>query len=595
MMVTMRWNGFFLQTFVRVVLVTVAMHAVTARIYAVENPATSRPVDGADLATSKSPDELDDDNEDTPAGDDDEATDDLLDMDLDQLTQADVVVSAAGEMLNTEVSTVARQEVTIARTPAAVYVVTQDMIRRSGARNVMEVLRRVPGLHVARINANSWAISIRGFNGAYTDKLLVQIDGRAIYTPLFSGTFWEMQLVPLKDVERIEVVRGPGSSVWGANAVNGVINIVTKDTADTVGAYAEFGGGSEHRSFSHGRVGGRLGENATYRVYGTHMDDDQGLILLPGHRDARHGGQGGFRVDWRPWQGDQLTLQGDFGGLVFETSPSVPEVSMGNFLTRWTRQVDCNTDWTVQTYYDYSDTNFTPASTIVERVGQTVFDVDVQRRARRGRHDIVSGVGYRNYGTYVRTQPGQALDYIPDADTFDIISYFGQDTITLREDRLYLTMGCKFEHTDFAGFNFQPSIKLACTPDERTSIWGSVSRSVRTPSVMNRDLLLLSPLGGGAFLRLAGNPAIDQEQAMTYELGMRRQATDRFYWDLAAYFSRYDDLTRAVGTGISLPFFDATFLNSGAADTYGFEWWGTYELADWQRLRGFLFVLSHRV
>ncbi|MCA9259784.1 MAG: TonB-dependent receptor, partial [Planctomycetales bacterium] len=507
---------------------------------------------------------------------------DLLDMDIEQLSRTSV--GTQGEsILDDVVSTVSRTDTSVRHTPSAVYVVTQDMIKRSGARNVMEVLRTVPGLHVARINAHTWAISIRGFNGGYTDKLLVQIDGRAIYTAVFSGTFWELQLIPLKDIDRIEVVRGPGATAWGANAVNGVINIVTKDSADTVGLYAEAGGGSEHRSFSHGRAGGTLGNRATYRVYGTHVEDDAGLDLGAGVNDARRGAQAGFRMDWRPSDCDVATLQGDFANIEYGDDT---ERLDGNFLARWSRQVDRDVDWMIQTYYSNNKGAFPPDSTLISSVGQNVFDLDAQRHTRHDRHDVVCGFGFRSYETYLHTLPGQTVDLTPDSRAFDTISYFAQDTLTLQDDLLFLTLGCRCEHNDFVGFVYQPAAKIAVTPEDHISLWGSVSRAMRTPAVTNRDITIQSPFGGGQTLRLNGSRTLRAEEAISYELGCRHQTTERFYSEVSVYFTRYNDLIRGAIIGFTPPFVDGTSLNSGTADTYGFEYWGTYESTDWQRWRG---------
>lgn len=515
--------------------------------------------------------------------------DDLLDKDLESLSQVDVVAkpTSSGEMLNTEVSTVARQDVSIAKTPAAVYVVTQEMIRRSGARNVMEVLRTVPGLHVARINASTWAISVRGLNNEYADKLLVQIDGRAVYTPVFGGVFWDQQLVPLRDIERIEVLRGPGGAVWGANAVNGVINIVTRSSDETTGVYAEAGGGSEHRSFSHGRVGGVLRDDATYRVYGMHAADDRGGSFVGVTDDSRTIGQGGFRVDWTPTLCDTVTVQGDYaGGRSHIGSPDDVDVSGANFLTRWTRELGGDASWSTQIYYDHQQQQSGPDTFLVDKIGVNTLDFDTQYNKAIGRHQIVIGAGYREYETYARTTPTQLVDFVPDSDRFDIISYFVQDTIELVEDHVHLTLGAKFEHNDFVGFVYQPSARVAITPDDRTSLWAAVSRSIRTPAVTTRDTVTLAPLGGGLFLNTVGNRGVDEEHGMTYELGLRRQASDKLYWDVACFFTRYEDLIRSTIVDPSTPVMTATLANLGSADAYGVESWMTYEAAPWCRLRG---------
>ncbi|MBN1589884.1 MAG: TonB-dependent receptor [Pirellulales bacterium] len=504
---------------------------------------------------------------------------DMLDMNLKQLSQ--VAVKSVSPSMGMEVSTVSRTDSTVARSPTAVYVITNEMIRRSGARNIPEILRLAPGVQVAQVTKTSWAISIRGFNARYANKLLVQIDGRAIYTPSFSGVFWDQEQVLLEDIERIEVIRGPGATVWGANAVNGVVNIVTKEAAGTRGLYAESGGGNEHRSFNSARVGGRQGD-LNWRVYGMQVDDGPGYTTLPeGAWDAMQFGQGGFRMDWTPNRCDTLTLQGDFYGgnqtLRQQTITSYvlePEsIRSTNFLGRWTRKLSDDTDWSAQIYYDNMYRWAAPLAS--RRLNQNTFDFDYQYHTKLGsRHDVICGFGYRNYDMLVDIQ-GSSFSLIPPRDSFDIISYFVQDTIELHPDFLFLTAGIKLEHNDFTNFEYQPSIRLLWTPDERTSIWGAISRAVRTPSMADRDFFL-----AGGFVQ--GNRSVRSEDLLAYEMGIRRQPTDRLYWDLAVFFNRYDNL---IGLYPAWPP-PQIVANNGVGDSYGYELVVTYEVnPDW-RLRG---------
>ena len=541
-----------------------------------------------------------DDLEALPPVEDPDEVDDLLDLDLDQLASTNVDTSGS-EGLDTEVSAVSRTSQPISRTGSAVFVITNEMIKRSGARNVPEALRIAPGVTVQRISSWQWAISIRGFNGVFANKLLVQVDGRAVYTPIFSGTYWDQQFVPLKDIDRIEVVRGPGGTVWGANAVNGVINIVTKNSQDTQGLYAEAGGGTEHRSFSHARGGGKAGENLTYRAYAAQLEDDRGF--LPGGAlapDGRTAATSGFRMDWTPTNDDVVTFQGDyfwgtdgFGGSAVAAGLPVQtyDVQAGNMLSRWTHQVDETSSWAVQLYYDHQERADTNPFTGVE-IEQDAFDFDTQYTTfLNDYNEVVCGFGYRQYSTLAAGQPTGLVNFVPETDKFKNVSCFLQDTITLREDFLFATLGCKLEENDFAGFLYQPAVKLVMTPNDKTSLWGSVSRAVRTPSIIERNLLYIQPVAPNTFLRLQGNDAVDAEHMISYELGMRRQETERFYWDLAVYFSRYEDLVGSLPTGVTVVppnvFLESTFANVGSADTYGVELLGTYELAEWWRLRGY--------
>ncbi|HLA83679.1 MAG TPA: TonB-dependent receptor plug domain-containing protein [Thermoguttaceae bacterium] len=504
---------------------------------------------------------------------------DLLDLNLKDLSQ--VAVKSASSAMNAEVSTVSRTESTVGRSPAAVYVITNEMIRRSGARNVPEALRLAPGVQVAWITTNTWAISIRGFNGIFANKLLVQIDGRAVYTPGTASVHWDQQQVLLEDVERIEIIRGPGAAVWGANAVNGVINIVTKSSTETNGIYAYSGGGNEHRSFNAVRAGGRR-DNLNWRVYGMQTDDGPGYWDQPGGAwDAFEFGQGGFRMDWTPNSWDTLTLQGDFLGAketyqqyAFPGYLREPEdVRTTNFLGRWTRKLDDDRDWSLQTYYD----NFRRMLTgeMPRLINLNTFDFDSQYHAKLGdRHDVVCGFGYRNYES-TEVENG-FISFDPPRDAFDVISYFVQDTLELRPDRLFLTAGVKLEHNDFTNFEYQPTIRLLVAPDDRTAIWGAVSRAVRTPAINERDINFLQGF-------ILGNKDLRSEDMLAYELGIRRQPTDKLYWDLAAFFNRYDNL---VGVTPLFPVLPEVVSNVGRGDTYGYELAVTYEVnPDW-RLRG---------
>jgi iron complex outermembrane recepter protein len=498
----------------------------------------------------------------------------MLNMNLKDLSS--VSVKSASPAMNAEVSTVSRTASTVGKSPAAVYVLTNEMIRRSGARNIPEALRLVPGVNVAQVDQHTWAISIRGFNAVYANKLLVQIDGRAVYTPGDAGVDWDQQQLLLEDVERIEVIRGPGGALWGANAVNGIINIITKSSIDTKGLYAYSGGGSEHRSFNAVRSGGQEGD-FHWRVYGMQNDDGPTWSSdIGGALDAWQFGQGGFHLDWTPTSRDTLTLQGDFLKareyqlLLSATQPT--NVNATNFLGRWTRKLDEDRDWAVQLYYD--DYKRMPIGPDAPELCVTTFDLDSQYHAKLGdRHDVVFGFGYRNYDS-VAAFPG-FLAFTPPHDTFDIISYFVQDTIELRPDRLFLTAGIKCQNDTFTNFEYQPTIRLLMTPDDRTAMWGAISRAVRTPAVNERD----AEYGGF----LIGNKNLHSEDVLAYELGVRRQPTDKFYWDLAVFFNRYDNL---IGVTPLFPMVPEVVSNVGRGDTYGYELVATYEVnPDW-RLRG---------
>ena len=567
-------------------------------------PAESTPAPAADAAVN--------------GGGRDRATGDpegILDLDIDQLGKVAVVAPALQE----EVSTVARTESTVGKSPAAVFVITPEMIRRAGARSIPEALRLAPGVHVARVDGNRYAISIRGFTGLFTNKLLVQIDGRTVYTPVFAGVYWDMQDVVLEDVERIEVIRGPGATIWGANAVNGVINIITKDAAQTQGGLLEAGGGTFRQDFATGRYGGRLGQNGHYRVFGQWDEHARGYSPAHAADDDGRIGHAGFRADWKLGQADHLTLQGDYqngySGVRSEVAGPFPtfrrvvdddeRFETGNVLGRWTRTLGDESDYSIQFYYDRTERHHTllPFAQDVD-----ICDLDFQHRFPLGRrHAVIWGFGYRNTHCEFQGDP-YYINYVPRQRTDNLFSYFVQDQITLVEDHWYFIAGSKFEHNDFTGFEYQPSGRLLWTPTERHCVWAAISRAVRTPSLSEFDArILLKPktiLPGPlpVFPQGWGNDQLQSEELLAYEIGMRAQPDPEFYWDLAAFFNDYHRLTGLVplaprpGTApggwpaIYLPYL---ISNTTSAETYGFEWIATYlPRPDWTLRAGYSLILS---
>lgn len=538
----------------------------------------------------------------------------ILKMDIDQLARVDVIAP----VMNVEVSTVLRNQSTVGRSPAAVYVIDSEMIRRSGARSIPEVLRLVPGLHVARINSNTWSITSRGFASRFSNKLLVQIDGRTVYTPLFSGVYWDAQDVLLEDVERIEVIRGPGASVWGANAVNGIINIITKKSSETQGAFVEGGAGTEERGFASARYGGTLGKDATYRIYGKWLDRDAGYAPDPREADDWRQGRTGFRVDWTPSDPDLVTFQGDYfdghSGAFYRFDDPFPplfyryaiedfHVSGGNLLTRWTRTLDEDNQYSVQFYYDRLERHSTATAFAEDR---DTLDFDFQHSFRPlERHRITWGFGYRYIEDFL-TPASFYLQFDPAKRADDLFSYFVQDEITLVEDRWHFIAGCKFEHNDYTGFEYQPTGRLLWTPSERYTIWGAVSRAVRTPSRAEADLddypVLLGIYPGPlpSFALVSGDPEIESEKMMAYEIGIRGQPRQEVFWDFTVFFNDYDDIAAwragspALGVlpgGWPAVLTPAWFARGADAQTYGFEIAADYQFAaDWKLRGGYSFL-----
>jgi iron complex outermembrane receptor protein len=461
------------------------------------------------------------------------------------------------ELMNESVTSVSKREQKLSQAAAALFVINQEDIRRSGALNIPDLLRMVPGLDVAQINANTWAISARGFNHQFSDKLLVLIDGRAVYTPTNGGVNWDTQDVPLEDIERIEVIRGPGATVWGANAVNGVINLITKQAKDTQGVLATAGGGTQEQAFGTAQYGGKIGEDASYRVF-TKYHDHNDLPDLTGRdtNDGWHLLHGGFRVDGSLSRNDSLTAQGDIysgseGALIehiTSISPPVNEevqrradLSGGNILGRWNHVLANGSDTTVQVYFDR-----------YIRLGPSTFearntaDFDFQQHRRLGsRQDLVWGAGYRRSADQI----GGTIDgtFVPAERTMQLFSAFVQDEITLAPERVFLTLGTKLEHNAFTGFELEPSIRMSWTPSARDTVWAAVAEAARTPArnEANGDFNIVAftlPNGAPAELGLVGNPRQETEHLLATDLGYRVQAGSRVSVDLSMFYNRYREL-----------------------------------------------------
>jgi iron complex outermembrane receptor protein len=477
---------------------------------------------------------------------DDYSTDVLRDMTLEELT-------------NVDISTASRKPEKLFGTAAAVYVITRDDILRSGATSIPEALRLAPGVEVARVGSHSWAVSVRGFNGDLSNKLLVLMDGRSVYSPLYAGVFWDVQDTLLEDVDRIEVVEGPGGTLWGANAVNGVINIFTRSAHETRGALLEAGAGNEEQGFGALRYGGQIGETGDGRAYIKAFQIDDSKRLDAGDATDRwEMTRGGFRTDWgAPDAADSLTIQGDIydgkerGVFTDEfTLGTVPagvftddtQVRGGNLLGRWNRQLAANSDITLQLYYD-ATTREIP-STFNER--RHTIDLDFQHRLPLGtNNDILWGVGFRTTSDELHNTLFATFD--PDDRTDNTYSAFVQDTIGLGSDRILLTLGSKFEHNDYTGYEVQPNVRLSWLVDSSQTLWAAVSRAVRIPSRLDADLHLTAPLSIPGipfplYIQVNGNDAFDSEKLLAYEAGYRIRFGDSVSFDLATFYNDYDKL-----------------------------------------------------
>jgi iron complex outermembrane recepter protein len=481
------------------------------------------------------------------------------------------------ELMDIEVTSVSKRPEKLSETASAIQVITGEDIRRSGASSIPEALRLASNLEVAQVDSRQWAISARGFNSTAANKLLVMIDGRTVYTPLYSGVFWDVQDVLLEDVDRIEVISGPGATLWGANAVNGVINVTTKNAKDTQGLLVSGGGGTELRDFGSIRYGGTVSSNLHYRVYGKYFDRDS--MALPDGQDANNDwrmGQGGFRLDWDASQANLVTVQGDlYGGRMAQRGADDIRVDGGNVIGRWTHTFSENSEFKLQLYYDRAHRVI--PGTFAEDLD--TYDVDFQHRFLVGeRHDVVWGLGYRLINDDVGNTPG--LAFLPPRVARQWVNWFAQDEIALVKDRLHLTVGTKIEHNDYTGFEFQPSGRLAWKVDQGQTLWGAISRAVRTPSRIDRELF--AP-GSPPFF-LAGGTNFVSEEVLAYEVGYRVQPCPRLALSLAGFYNDYDNL-RSIEKANPPAAFPLVFANGQHGETYGGELTADYRVTDWWRLR----------
>lgn len=483
------------------------------------------------------------------------------------------------ELLDIEVTSVSRQPVRLASAASAIQVISQEEIRRSGASSIPQALRLASNLQVAQVNASQWAISARGFNNVLANKLLVMADGRTVYTPLYAGVFWDVQDYLMEDLERIEVISGPGGTLWGANAVNGVINVISKASAATQGIFLEAGAGSELESFGGIRYGGELGPDFHYRFYAKAFEQD-GTQSLAGMAagDDWSMAQGGFRIDRQSNSRDLLTLQGDYYDGRPNPDGTVPvEASGGNLLGRWTRTLGTDADVQLQWYVDHTTRDF--GTGFLERLD--TYDVDWQHRFGFGpRQELIWGLGIRWMDHEVRNLP--LFGFFPAHKELKLYSGFIQDEITLVDNLLGLTVGSKFEHNSYTGLEFQPSIRATLTPADRQTLWAGVSRAVKTPARIDREFKLnFTPAIG----LLWSDPGYDSEEVLAYELGWRVQPKDELSLSIAAFFNEYDEL-RSAAPGpppFGLPI---TIRNGVRGESHGVEFSALYEAASWWRLRG---------
>jgi len=452
------------------------------------------------------------------------------------------------ELMDISVTSVSKKQESLGGAAAAVAVVTGEDIKRSGATTIPDALRLVPGLHVARTSSSAASVNSRGFSSMNSEKLLVLSDTRSIYTPLFSGVFWDVQDYLLEDLAQIEVIRGPGATLWGSNAVNGVINITTKPAQLTHGAYVEVLAGTEERNGVAARYGAETAGGVHYRIFGKHVERDDTFANFASEDDQRLT-HVGWRADWDASERDAFTVQGDwYDGTVGQFVPSIDvigragpppplriEQSGGNVLARWQRKLARDSDLQLRIYYDRTRRD-DPSFRDVLNTG----DIDLQYRVNLPRNELVTGLSYRY--TANDNTPGVIFRLQPQSANDEVLSAFIQDQVELTS-ALRLTVGTKLEDNDFSGFELQPSVRFSWDISEVQTVWTAVSRAARIPTRLERDIAVdvTNPAGNPLF-QLLGNQDFDSEELTAYEAGYRWQVNSSFGFDLAAFYNVYDEL-----------------------------------------------------
>lgn len=497
-----------------------------------------------------------------------------------ELSPKDIKKLSVEELMELEVTLVSRAPEKLTEVASAIQVIRGEDIRRSGATNIAEALRLASNLQVAQLNSSTWIISARGFNTIFSNKLLVMIDGRTVYTPLYAGVLWEQQNVLLEDVDRIEVVSGPGGTMWGANAVNGVINIITKKTDKTSGFYQSFAAGNFIDNMSSLRYGGKLSEKFHYKIFGQHFDRD--ATTLPNgnkNRDAWNMTQAGFRMDWTGKPQDAFTVQGDYYQGARKTAIRKSPLNGQHLLARWTRTLSEKADFTLQTYYDryYRE----DAGSLLTDKMQTA-DIDFQHRlALQPRQTIVWGLGYRYVKDEVSLGTGAIAGILPKHKRLDLFQAFIQDEFRLTEN-LRLTAGARLLHNVYTGVEWQPNARLAWTQIKST-LWAAVSRAVRTPSRFDADYFLPTTPQPPTSPSVAGGPNFVSEKLLAYELGYRFQPNSFSSFSVATFYNVYRDVYSVEALPNTLTY---QIQNGSEAQSWGAELSGTYQVHPNWRLRG---------
>ena len=523
------------------------------------------------------------------------------------------------DLLNVEVTSVSKKAQSLNDAAAAIFVISHEDIKRSGATSIPDALRLAPGLDVARINSNQWAITSRGFNGRLANKLQVLIDGRSVYNRSFAGVDWENQDVLLEDIDRIEVIRGPGATMWGANAVNGVINVITKSSAKTLGSMLTGGGGNFEQGFGSFRYGTQLNDKTSARAYikgfnrgGNHIEPNiTGYdIQNAPSSDQWNKQQGGFRIDSHLNNRDDLTFQGDVYSSSANLSSMVPDLNTlsnslltnsthtvgGNLLSRLQRTLSTTSDLKLQFYYDAYDRDIG-----IFKDARHTLDLDIQHRFLWLRHhDILWGANYKyGHDHIIGTRGADYFSMNPVSINDHLASIFIQDEVSMFDDKLKFSLGSKIEHNDYSGFEGQPSAHLVWAPKLNQRIWTGISRAVRTPSRIDKGVnylgliepqnTQLNPTEVPVLLNWQGNRAYKAESLISYEIGYRTTMFKNISFDIAGFYAQYKNMDSYIASPLQ---FDAdnryifqNFVSSNSEQThsYGLELASVWQMLDWWR------------
>jgi iron complex outermembrane receptor protein len=527
-----------------------------------------------------------------------------------QTRAPDVTEMSLEALMRLEVTSVSKRPQLLTESAAAIAVLTQDDIRRSGATTIPEALRLVPGLFVARADSNIWVVNARGTSSRFANKFLVLLDGRRIYTPIFAGVFWDAQDTALEDIERIEVIRGPGAALWGANAVNGVINIITKSAKDTQGGLLTVGAGTEERGFGTVRYGHKVGSVA-FRAYAKYFDRDDQVLRGPGSRDAGDGWdvfRAGLRADADLSERDQLTVvTNGYTGTIGEplavpsllppfSRPRQATTSVTGFdlLGRWQRRFSDTSSFQLQAFYDLTRRDDPRVTVNLDTV-----DVEAQYRRPLTRwNDLTVGLGYR--WDHFESAAGPIVRFSPRTRDLHLVSAFVHNDTTIIDKQLHLILGTKLEHNTYTGLEWQPNGRILWTPDPEHTVWAAVSRAVRTPAIVERQGVVnfvVAPPAPPAvplpvLVQATRNPRVQSEKLLAYELGYRTRPVPRLSLDLALFYNRYrgvigllDDPLTVRFTPVPHLLLPELFKNVLDGETYGAEVAADVEVFSWWRLR----------